>query len=104
MRAARAAWLRNPRGQPNDGTEGAVARTITLGGWRSGFSLADSDAYIVVHACGVSLDHLLLTPVTDPASYGLTADPPLLGDMHWELWPNRQELGYHDLELLVGAR
>ena len=83
--------------------EGAVARTITLGGWRSGFSLADRAAYIVVHACGVSLDHLLLTPVTDPASYGLTADPPLLGDMHWELWPNRQELDYHDLELLVAA-
>jgi hypothetical protein len=83
---------------------GAVARTIGLGGWRSGFSLANPDAYIVVHACGISLDHLLLTPVTDPSAYGLAAEPPLLGEMHWELWPNHQELGYDDLALLVGAR
>jgi hypothetical protein len=85
-------------------TDGAVARTTALGGWRSGFSLADRDAYIVVHACGASLDQLLLTPVTDPSSYGLAAEPPLLGDMHWELWPNHQEIGYDDLALLVGAR
>jgi hypothetical protein len=84
-------------------TGGAVARTIGLGGWRSGFSIANPDAYIVVHACGVSLDHLLLTPVTDPLAYGLAAEPPLLGKMHWELWPNHQELSYDDLALPVGA-
>jgi len=84
-------------------TAGAVARTTALGGWRSGFSLANRDSYIVVHACGISLDHLLLTPVTDHSVYGLAADPPLLGDMHWELWPNHQELGYDDLAYLVGA-
>jgi len=83
---------------------GAVARTIGLGGWRSGFSITNPDAYIVVHACGVSLDHLLLTPVTDPSAYGLAAEPPLLGKMHWELWPNHQELSYDDLALPVGAR
>jgi hypothetical protein len=81
----------------------AVARTIGLGGWRSGFSIANADAYIVVHACGVSLDHLLLTPATDPSAYGLEAEPPLLGQMHWELWPNHQELSYDDLLLPVGA-
>jgi hypothetical protein len=96
-------------GPPGSGTGalrtgGAVARTIGLGGWRSGFSIADSDAYIVVHACGVSLDHLLLTPVTDPSAYGLAAEPPLLGEMHWELWPNHQELSYDDLALPAGAR
>jgi hypothetical protein len=95
-----------PAGQAAGGPRatGAVARIIGLGGWQSGFSLADADAYIVVHACGISLDHLLLTPVTDRSAYGLAAEPPLLGEMHWELWPNHQELGYDDLALLVGAR
>jgi len=99
-----------PWGGPPGGGTGAlsggraVARTIGLGGWRSGFSVANPDAYIVVHACGVSLDHLLLTPVTDPSAYGLAAEPPLLGKMHWELWPNHQELSYDDLALPAGAR
>lgn len=79
------------------------ARTTTLASWQSGFSIGDPDTYIVVHACGISLDHLLLARVADPAGYALTAGPPLLGEMHWELWPNQQELGYDDLARLVAS-
>src|SRR5258708_39594358 len=93
-----------PGGPPAWPGQHALARTIGLGGWRSGFSIANPDAYIVVHACGASLDHLLLAPVTDPSAYRLAAQPPLPRQMHWELWPNHQELSYDHLALPPGAR
>jgi hypothetical protein len=95
--------------QPASGLRGglrlemAEARTTALAGWQSGFSTGDPDSYIVVHACGVGLDHLQLTQVSDPASYGLTAGPPVLGEMHWELWPSQQDLRYDDLARLVAG-
>lgn len=79
------------------------ARTTALAGWQSGFSLAYPDAYVVVHACGVSIDQLRLFPVADLARYELSTDPLAPGAMHWELWPSRRQIGYDDLAQLLAA-
>ena len=73
------------------------AATTRLASWQSGFCLAYSEAYVVVHACGVGLDRIRLTRAHDLSDYDVSADPLEIGAMHWELWPSRPELGYDDL-------
>ena len=72
-------------------------RTAGLASWQSGFSLAYPGAYVIVHACGISLDRIRLRRVDDLAEYEHGRDPLEIGAMHWELWPSRPELGYDDL-------
>jgi hypothetical protein len=79
------------------------ARTTSLAGWQSGFSLAYPDVYVVVHACGISIDRLRLMPVQDLSGYEPSSDPLLPGAMHWELWPSGEDLGYDELARLLVA-
>ncbi len=75
-----------------------AASTTRLASWESGFSLAYPEVYVIVHACGIGIDRLRLTPVgLEMPGYDLSQDPLDIGAMHWELWPNRPELGYDDL-------
>ena len=75
-----------------------AARMTRLASWQSGFSLGYPDVYVIVHACGIDLDELRLAPVgPDMPGYDLAEDPLDISAMHWELWPNRPELGYDDL-------
>lgn len=77
---------------------GAEIASITgMASWQSGFSLAYPDVYVIVHACGIGIDQLLLTAVGDLSRYSLDTDPTGAGAMHWELWENRPELAYDDL-------
>lgn len=73
------------------------ACTARLASWQSGFSLDYPSAYVIVHACGVSIDQILLRGIDDVAEYEHGRDPLEIGAMHWELWPSRPELGYDDL-------
>jgi hypothetical protein len=73
------------------------ASTTLLASWQSGFSLGYPEAYVIVHACGVAIDEVRLTPIVDLSGYDLSRDPSEPGAMHWELWPARPELGYDDL-------
>jgi hypothetical protein len=78
------------------GDESAI--TTSLASWQSGFSLAYPDAYVIVHACGVSIDDVRLTPTAEDLSgYDLSIDPMEIGAMHWELWASQTELAYEDL-------
>ena len=74
-----------------------AASTTSLASWHSGFSLAYPDAYVIVHACGIDIDEVRLTPAVDLSSYDLSRDPLEIGAMHWELWVSRPELAYEDL-------
>ncbi len=73
------------------------ACTAGLASWQSGFSLAYSGVYVIVHACGIAIDEIRLQPIADLSDYDHGRDPLEIGAMHWELWPNRPELGYDDL-------
>jgi hypothetical protein len=73
-----------------------AALTTRLASWQSGFSMADPETYLIVHACGIGIDELTLTRVDDLSGYDST-DPLDIGAMHWELWPSRPELAYDDL-------
>jgi hypothetical protein len=75
-----------------------LASTTNLANWQSGFSLTFPDVYVIVHACGVSIDRLRLTPIeTGMPQYERTEDPLEIGAMHWELWPSRPDVKYDDL-------
>jgi hypothetical protein len=85
------------------GAEGAS--TTTLASWQSGFSLAYPEVYVIVHACGIGIDRLRLMPVgAELPGYDLSQDPLDIAAMHWELWPNRPELGYDDLTRTLVTR
>jgi hypothetical protein len=73
------------------------ARTAALASWQSGFSVAYPGVYVIVHACGIAIDQVQLHEITDLAEYDHGRDPLAIGAMHWELWPNRPDLGYDDL-------
>ncbi len=73
------------------------ARTTGLASWQSGFSLGYPGVYVIVHACGISLDRVRLRRVDDLSDYEHGKDPLEIGAMHWELWPSRPDLGYDDL-------
>jgi hypothetical protein len=74
------------------------ASTTRLASWQSGFSLGYPEVYVIVHACGIGIDSLRLTPVReDMPGYDRSQDPLQIGAMHWELWPSRPELSYDDL-------
>src|SRR5271165_4351953 len=73
------------------------ARTAALASWQSGFSLDYPGVYLVVHACGVSIDQIRLERVDDLCEYEHGRDPVEIGAMHWELWPSRPDLNYDDL-------
>ncbi len=81
-----------------------VASVIGLAGWQSGFSVGYQDVYIVMHACGMAVDGLVLQPVEDLSGYELCSDPLELGAMHWELWRSDPALGYEDLARVLVAR
>jgi hypothetical protein len=74
-----------------------AASTTSLASWQSGFSLAYPDAYVIVHACGVGIDEVRLSPAADLSPYDLSLDPLEIGAMHWELWASQTELAYEDL-------
>jgi hypothetical protein len=80
-----------------------AASTTKLASWHSGFSVAYPDAYVIVHACGIGIDEVRLTPATDLASYDLSKDPLEIGAMHWELWSSQPELAYEDLTPMLVA-
>jgi hypothetical protein len=73
------------------------ACTAGLASWQSGFSLAYPGVYVIVHACGIAIDEIRLQQIGDLADYDHGRDQLEIGAMHWELWPNRPELGYDDL-------
>ncbi len=74
------------------------AQTTRLASWQSGFSLAYPEVYVIVHACGIGIDEIQLSSVSDEMpGYDVGEDPLAIGAMHWELWPSRPELGYDDL-------
>jgi hypothetical protein len=73
------------------------ARTAGFASWQSGFSLAYPGVYVIVHACGIAIDEIRLQRVADLSEYDHGRDPLEMGAMHWELWPNRPDLGYDDL-------
>jgi hypothetical protein len=52
---------------------------------------------VIVHACGIAIDEIRLQQIGDLADYDHGRDQLEIGAMHWELWPNRPELGYDDL-------
>jgi hypothetical protein len=83
---------------------GAEAAAATrLASWQSGFSLVYPDVFVIVHACGIDIDQVRLTPVSDLSGYHHGVDPTEVGAMHWELWANRPELAYEDLATTVVA-
>jgi hypothetical protein len=81
-----------------------AASIIGMAGWQSGFSLAYPDAYVIVHACGVPIDRLLLAPAQDLSAYQACSDPLEIGAMHWELWRSQPAVGYEDLARVMVAR
>jgi len=80
-----------------------AASTTRLASWQSGFSLAYPNVYVIVHACGIGIDELQLTPASDLSGYHEGGDPLDVGAMHWELWRNRPDLAYDDLTRTVVA-
>ena len=74
-----------------------AACTAGLASWQSGFSLAYPGVYVIVHACGIAIEEIRLRQIEDLSDYDHGRDPLEIGAMHWELWPNRPELGYDDL-------
>jgi hypothetical protein len=75
----------------------ADARTTELASWQAGFSMDYPDVYVIVHACGVSIESIRLRPVEDLSCYEATMDPLEVGAMHWELWPSRPDVDYDEL-------
>jgi hypothetical protein len=83
---------------------GQEASTATsLGSWQSGFSLAYPDAYMVVHACGVDIDQIVLERLDDLAGYEFSDDPAGVGAMHWELWRARPDFGGRELAAMLAT-
>jgi hypothetical protein len=80
------------------------AAVTPLASWASGFSTANQDAYIVVHACGTALDDVRLAAVGDLTRYELGHDPDQVEGMHWELWRARPDVGYDDLTSVLATR
>ncbi len=74
-----------------------MAATTRLASWQSGFSVDYPEVYVIVHACGIGIDELRLTPAGDLSGYNIGGDPLAAGAMHWELWADRPELAYDDL-------
>jgi hypothetical protein len=84
---------------------GLEAASITgMAGWQSGFSLGFPDVYVIVHACGVSVERIKLFGVQDLSSYETAGDPLEIGAMTWELWRSRPAVGYEDLARVLVAR
>ena len=74
-----------------------AARTAGLASWQSGFSLDYPGVYVIVHACGITIDQVQLERIDDLCEYEHGKDPVEIGAMHWELWPSRPDLNYDDL-------
>jgi hypothetical protein len=84
---------------------GDQAALITgMAGWRSGFTLACSDVYVIVHACGFTLDDVRLLALADLSGYEASTDPLQIGAMSWELWRSQDALGYEDLARVLVER
>jgi hypothetical protein len=83
---------------------GQAALMTGMAGWQSGFTLACTDVYVIVHACGIALDEVQLVTLADLAGYELSSDPMQLGSMTWELWRSQDSLGYEDLARVLIAR
>jgi hypothetical protein len=77
-----------------------ASTTTSLASWQSGFSLAYPDVYVIVHACGVSIDQIELEQLDDLSGYELS-DPEAVGAMHWELWLARPDFAGDELAAML---
>jgi hypothetical protein len=80
-----------------------ASTTTSLASWQSGFSLAYRDAYVVVHACGIDIDQIVLERLDDLSGYEFSDDPAEAGAMHWELWRARPDFGGRELAAMLAT-